>query len=125
MSEPNQSPRLVRRFVEILGLIARGDFERSLDDGMRKAVEAIRAQPGEKGKAMINISIEIAAQGEMMQVKPKLTMKLPEGDVFTPLVLWDHEGAFSLQHPSQIDMFQAPRAVKTDSAEPKAAVAAE
>jgi hypothetical protein len=124
MSEPNQSPRLVRRFTEVLGLIARGEFVQSCDEAMRNAVEAIRAQPGEKGKAHISIDIEIAAQGEMMQVKPKLKVKLPEGDVFTPLVLWDHEGAFSLQHPSQIDMFQ-PRAVKTDGAEQKAAVAAE
>lgn len=104
----DQSPRVVRRFSEVLSLIDRGRFEQSLNEAMREAVEAIRAQPGEKGKATITLEIGIAAQGDMMQVSPKLKVKLPEGDTFTPLVLWDYEGGFSLQHPSQIDMF-APR----------------
>lgn len=104
----HESPRLIRRFSEILGLIDRGRFETSLNDAMREAIEAIRAQPGEKGKASIKIEMEIAAQGEMMQIKPKLVVKLPEGASYTPLVLWDYEGSFTAQHPSQIDMF-APR----------------
>lgn len=120
MPEGSQSPRLVRRFSEVVGLIDRGRFENSLNDALREAVEAIRAQPGEKGKATIDISIEIAAQGEMMQVKPKLKVKLPEGEAFSPLVLWDYEGAFSLQHPSQLDIFQ-PR--EAPAAEAKVAAA--
>lgn len=121
MSDPNA--RLIRRFSEILGLIDRGRFETSLNDAMREAVEAIRAQPGEKGKANIKIELEIAAQGEMMQIKPKLVVKLPEGSGYTPLVLWDYEGAFSVQHPSQIDMFQ-PRAATDKPAEPSNVIAA-
>lgn len=119
----DQTPRLIRRFSEILSLIARGQFEASLNDAMREAVEAIRAQPNEKGKANIKIELEIAAQGDMMQIKPKLVVKLPEGESYQPLVLWDYEGAFSVQHPSQIDMFQ-PRAAENKPTEPASVTAA-
>ena len=97
---------LIRRFSEMIGLIQRGDFERSLDEGIRECLEAIRAQPNEKGKATMTITLQIAAQGEMVQIAPKLAVKLPEGDTFTPLVLWDYEGQLSTQHPNQFSMFK-------------------
>jgi hypothetical protein len=97
---------LIRRFSEMIGLVERGAFERSLDEGIRECLEAIRSQPGEKGKASMHIELHIAAQGEMVQIVPKLKVKLPEGEAFTPLVLWDVDGQLSTQHPSQFSMFK-------------------
>lgn len=97
---------LIRRFSEMIALVDRGKFERSLDEGIRECLEAIRAQPGEKGKATMSIELNIAAQGEMVQITPKLKVKLPEGEAFVPLVLWDFEGQLSTQHPNQFSMFK-------------------
>lgn len=120
MSNPNE-PRLIRRFSEVLGMIDRGKLEASLNEALRESLETIRAQPGEKGKATITLTVEVAAQGEMVQLKPKLTVKLPEGGGYAPLVLWDHEGALTAQHPNQLSMFTGPREAPAAEEAPKAA----
>ena len=103
---------LIRRFSEMIGLIQRGQFERSLDEGLRECLETLRSQPGEKGKATITIDLVIAVQGDMVQISPKLKVKLPEGEGFTPLMLWDHDGALSTQHPNQFSMFKGDEKVE-------------
>jgi hypothetical protein len=98
--------KIIRRFTEMLALIDKGKLERTLDDSLREALETLRAQPGEKGKAEINLNLTVAVQNDMVQIVPKLKMKLPEGEVFAPLTVWDHDGGLSMQHPSQISMFR-------------------
>lgn len=94
-------------------MIDRGKLEASANEAIREALETLAAQPGSKGKATVTVSIEIGYDKGLVNIKPKLTAKLPEGDVFTPLVLWEHDGALSAQHPSQIDMFQPREAAAT------------
>lgn len=105
MPETTSPPRLVRRFTEIVSLIDRGKLESSANEALREALETLENQPGEKGKATITLSLEITLNKGMVQIKPKLTAKLPEGELFSPLVVWTHDGALSLQHPSQLDIF--------------------
>jgi hypothetical protein len=113
------NPRLVRSYTDIIGLIDRGKLLQSANEAIREALETLENQPSEKGKATITLALEFTFEKGMVQVKPKLTAKLPEGETFSPLVVWTHEGALSLEHPSQIDLFRGPRAAPAE--QPKAA----
>lgn len=115
MDTPKTDARLVRRFSEVVSLIDRGKLETACNEAMREALTALSERPDQKGKATIKLELEVSLQGELTQIKPKLTVKLPEGGAFAPLVVWQHEGALSLQHPSQIDMFGGPRPVTADT----------
>lgn len=97
---------LIRRFSEIIAMFDRGRLEASANEAIAEALETLKNQPGEKGKATITLSIEFAYEKGLVNLKPKLTAKLPEGETFSPLVLWEHDGALSTQHPSQFDMFE-------------------
>lgn len=124
MSDPS-APRLIRRFSEVIAMIDRGKLEQSANEAIREALETLGNQPGEKGKATITVSLEFIYEKGLVNIKPKLTAKLPDGDVFSPLVLWEHEGALSAQHPSQIDMFVQPRPAGVSGSDLTKAVAGE
>jgi hypothetical protein len=102
----NGAAPVIRSLSQVIGMIDRGAFQKSADEALREAIESVRAQPGEKGKATITLEMEVAVQGEMIQFKPKLKCKLPDGQSFAPLVLWDHDGGLTAQHPSQMGMFE-------------------
>lgn len=110
---------IIRELAQVIAMIDRGRFARSANEALREAIESVRAQPGEKGKAEITLKLEVAVQGDMIQFKPKLIAKLPDGEHFAPLVLWDHDGGLSTQHPSQLGMFDDVN--QRDTAHPKAA----
>ncbi|VTZ24052.1 hypothetical protein MPC1_16100002 [Methylocella tundrae] len=49
-----------------------------------------------------------------LEIKPSIKSKLPEEKAFSGTPFWTHEGALSVQHPSQIDMFAGPRVTERD-----------
>jgi hypothetical protein len=100
--------RPIRKFTEMLGLLSRGRFEERLDDELAAAIESLEQQPNDQGTAKINVEITLKFQNGRLDVKPNVKSKLPEGQGFTETPFWTHEGALSVQHPSQLDML-APR----------------
>lgn len=106
--------RLIRRFSEILGLLDRGQFEAKCSEAVAEAIESLKGQPGEKGKATVTVSLEIAFDQGLVNIKPSLKSKLPEARTFASTVLWATEdGALSAQHPSQVDLEDHIRKVTT------------
>lgn len=105
------SSPLVRRFVGMLELLNRGRFVEKCDEGLAKTLETLAALPGEKGKAAITVTIDVAYDSGRLDIRPAVKVKLPEDKAFAGTPFWEHEGALSIQHPSQIDMFSSPRDV--------------
>lgn len=97
--------RPIRRFTELLGLLDRGQFEEACDRALADALGALEALPKEKGTATLTIELQVAYDSGRIDVQPKLKSKLPDDKAFGRTPFWAYEGAFSTQHPSQMDIF--------------------
>lgn len=104
--------RVLRSFREMLGLLSRGDFSRRLDEELSAAVEALETMPADKGKAEITVKVVLNYELGRIDVDPSVKVKLPETAKFMKTPFWTHDGALSIEHPNQIDMFSA-RSVST------------
>jgi len=101
--------RVLRSFREMLGLLSRGDFSRHLDQKMEEALEALEACPADKCKAELTIKITFDYELGRIDVKGEAKSKLPDTAKFMKTPFWTIDGALSVEHPNQIDMF--PRGV--------------
>jgi hypothetical protein len=105
---------VIRRFASMLELLNRGRFVEKCDNHLAEAIEALEALPAEKGTVTISLSFSLVYEGGRLEIKPAIKSKLPEEKAFSGTPFWTHEGALSVQHPSQIDMFAGPRAADRD-----------
>lgn len=100
MSQPT-----IRRFTDMLGLLDRGRFAQARDEALAEALTTLEELPSEQGKATITVQVAIAYQNGRLDLTPSVKSKLPEGKGFGATPFWAYEGALSIQHPSQLDMF--------------------
>jgi hypothetical protein len=105
--------RLIHSVTEWLKLYSRGAFEVALNEALRNALQTLSEIPSEKGKATIVVKLELNYQKGMLQLTPSMQVKLPEAQAFGPEVAWVHEGALSMQHPTQIDLEDSIREVSS------------
>ena len=77
-------------------------------------MQALDALPDGKGKVTLTVTLDIAFQEGRVDVKPSVKSKLPEEKSFGATPFWSMEGGFSVQHPSQSDMFAGPRSADRD-----------
>lgn len=103
------SARPIRSVTEILGLLSRGRFSERLDEELEKCITALENLPEEKGSASIEITLQLNFQSGRLDIRPKVNGKLPKEKAFSDTPFWTLDGALSVQHPSQIDMFAGPR----------------
>lgn len=103
------SPRPIRSFVDMLALLSRGRFIEKLDEHLNTALETLEAIPSEKGSATITLAVTLNYDSGRIDIKPAVKSKLPEEKAFSGTPFWAVDGALSVQHPSQIDMFAGPR----------------
>ena len=103
------SARPIRSVTEILGLLSRGRFAERLDEELEKCISALENLPEEKGSASIDITLTLNFQSGRLDIRPKVNGKLPKEKAFSDTPFWTLDGALSVQHPSQIDMFAGPR----------------
>ncbi len=108
----------IRKLFQLLGLIERGRFDEAADEALAKAIETLEALPKQQGKAVIVMTIEISCQKEMINVLPKIQLKLPEDKAFSGTPFWIADGELSTQHPNQLDMLGEPREVRGAPTEP-------
>lgn len=100
----------IRSFTDTIATLNRGKFVEKCDEELARAIQALEDLPGEKGgKATLTITVELAYNGDRIDVKPTVKTKLPEARAFTGTTFWTYEGGLSVQHPSQHDMFAGPR----------------
>ncbi|CAN7319501.1 hypothetical protein LJR009_001628 [Bosea sp. LjRoot9] len=99
------SNRPIRSFVEMLGLLNRGRFVEKCDEHLAKAMAELEALPAEKGSATITVAITLNFESGRLDIKPAIKSKLPEEKGFNGTPFWAVDGALSVQHPSQSDMF--------------------
>ena len=105
------STRPIRTFLELLPVLSRGRFIDKCNDHLTHALEHLEALPDEKGgTATITLTLTVAYQDGRIEVKPAIKSKLPEEKGFAGTPFWSVDGGFSVQHPSQADMFGGPRA---------------
>jgi hypothetical protein len=109
------SDRVIRSYTEMLGLLSRGDFSRRLDQELTKLIETLEALPTESGKATITVGVEFKYELGRIDINPTFKVKLPETDRFMKTPFWTIEGALSVQHPSQLDIFSGPRTVEGEA----------
>lgn len=107
--------RVLRSFREMLGLLSRGDFSRHLDEKMEEAIQALEQCPADKCKAEITVKITLDYELGRIDVKGEAKSKLPETAKFMKTPFWSIDGALSVEHPNQIDMF--PRGIARDDAD--------
>ncbi|MFC3693391.1 hypothetical protein [Chenggangzhangella methanolivorans] len=112
--------RPIRNFLELVGILQRGVVAEKLNEALATTVETLQALPGGKGKAVITLTVEVACDQDRIDVLPAIKCKLPEDKAFARTPFWAFEGALSTQHPSQMDMWGAPRDATAPRAEPAA-----
>ncbi|MER2535508.1 MAG: hypothetical protein ABTQ31_10145 [Rhizobiaceae bacterium] len=100
--------RVLRSFREMIGLLSRGDFDRHLNLKMTECIEALEACPADKCKAEMTVKITFDFELGRIDIKAEAKNKLPETAKFMKTPFWTIDGALSVEHPNQIDMF--PRA---------------
>jgi len=103
------SSPVIRRFVGMLELLNRGRFIEKCDEHLQEAIRALDALPNEKGSVTMTVGITLTYESGRLEIKPSIKSKLPEEKAFSGTPFWTHDGALSVQHPSQIDMFAGPR----------------
>jgi hypothetical protein len=103
------SARPIRSVTEILGLLSRGRFAERLDEELEKCISALENLPEEKGTASIEISLSLNFQSGRLDIRPKVKGNPPKEKAFSDTPFWTLDGALSVQHPSQTDMFAGPR----------------
>lgn len=100
---------ILRRFTDLIGVLNRGRFVEKCDTHLADAMEKLAGLPDEKGTVTLTVTLTIAYQDGRIEVKPAVKSKLPEEKGFTGTPFWSVDGGFSVQHPSQADMFAGPR----------------
>ena len=110
------SPRPIRRFSEMLGLLNRGKFEEKIDEHLASAIQTLEALPTEKGTAKITVEITLNFESGRLDIKPAVKSKLPEEKAFSGTPFWTIDNALSVQHPNQTDMFTRDTSRERDSA---------
>lgn len=107
--EISMSTTPIRRFIGMLEMLNRGRFIEKCDEHLVEAIRMLEALPNERGRAAITLSINIAFESGRIEIVPQVKSKLPEDKAFPGTPFWTHDGALSVQHPSQTDMFAGPR----------------
>lgn len=105
------STKPIRHVTDLFELLNRGRFLEKADEHLAKAIEALEELPEQKGVAKINIELSLSYVEGRLDVKPSVKSKLPEEKGFSGTPFWTIDGALSVQHPSQADMFPGPREV--------------
>lgn len=109
------SARLIRRFTEVLALVENGESENVCNLAVAQIFERLTdAADGTKASLTLKLDFQLT-NGVIEWGCEEPTVKLPKRK-FRKAIGWLHEGAISLQHPKQIDMF-GPRDVTETAAE--------
>ncbi|AZO04562.1 hypothetical protein [Mesorhizobium sp. M2A.F.Ca.ET.043.02.1.1] len=98
---------VLRSFRQMIGLLSRGDFSRHCDKLLGEAIEALEASPADKCQAKITVTITLDYELGRIDVKADAKSKLPDTVKFMKTPFWSIDGALSVEHPNQIDMFPA------------------
>jgi hypothetical protein len=99
----------LRRFLDLLPLLNRGQFVDRLDDEVRAALDALAGE--DKATAVLTIKLTFQKLGDRIDIRPAVSAKLPEPEALSATPFWPLGDALSVQHPSQADMFAGPRTI--------------
>lgn len=108
------SVRIIRSFLQTLGLLSRGKLEEKLNTEMERVLEALDQHPEDKAQATVILEVEFTKLGDRVDCKPTVKVKLPKEKAFASTTFWPLENGLSVQHPSQTDMF-GPRPTRDDA----------
>jgi len=98
--------RLIRSFAEAAGLMSRGAFNDKVDADLKRVVKALEELgPEGKGKARITVKLDLSYVAGQFSITPSVEAKMPADKGFPPTAFWSVDGALTVEHPSQIDMF--------------------
>lgn len=101
--------RIIRSYVQALGLLGRGRFEEKCNSGLESAIRALEEHPDDKATATITVTFKLTKLADRLDIKPDLKVKMPEEKGIPSTTFWPLEGGLSVEHPSQSDMFAGPR----------------
>ncbi|WP_454919255.1 hypothetical protein [Xanthobacter sediminis] len=96
---------LIRDFLKAVGLIHKGKVKAKLDAEMQKVLDAVDQHPEETAIGVVQLTVTVRKMGDRLDIVPKVESKLPKEKGFGPAAFWLVDGALSLQHPDQDDMF--------------------
>lgn len=105
--------RIIRSFVQTLGLLNRGQFEEKLNAALQRTLQSLEEHPEDKVKATVTVVLTVTKLADRLDVKPDVKVKLPEDKAIASTTFWPLDGGLSVQHPSQADMFGGPRATSS------------
>lgn len=101
--------RPIHQLVDLLPVLNRGKFVEKCNEHLNHMLETLEGLPDSQGKATLTVSLTVAYQEGRIEVTPSVKSKLPEEKGFSGTPFWSVGGGFSVQHPSQADMFAGPR----------------
>lgn len=105
------SVKPIRNLLEYLKIVHLGRFDERCEAHLAKAIEEVENSVDEKAAATITLTIHVQKIGERYDITANVNSKLPPERPFKADTAWVIDGAISLQHPRQFDMFNKPRPV--------------
>lgn len=103
------SERVIRGFLQAVGLLSRGKLEKRLNEELARVIETLEQHPEEKAQASLTLEVEFTKLADRIDLKPVVKVKLPKEKGFPATTFWPVGNALSVEHPSQTDMFAGPR----------------
>ncbi len=97
--------RLIRSFFQSVGLIQRGKVEEKLDTELSRVITALEEHPDDIASGSVTLTVTVKKMADRYEVVPKVDTKLPKEKPFNGAAFWVVDGALSVEHPSQADMF--------------------
>lgn len=102
---------MVRRITEatqIIGLLEGGQLASDLSDEIRKTIQDLQEHAGATGtaKGKVALTLSFEQSGEKTEVVADIATKLPKRQRRTSFFFTTDDGALSIEHPRQHDMFK-------------------
>ncbi|WP_029554806.1 hypothetical protein [Xanthobacter sp. 91] len=108
--------RTLRKFFEAVGIMHRGRVEEEADSELHRLIEAVEQHPDETASGTITLTIKVQKVGDRIDCLPQIDMKPPKKKGFKACTFWIVDGALSVEHPSQQDMFGPRDITRRDTA---------
>lgn len=107
----------ISQATEIIGMIERGDLNADLSKVICDVLTQLQDQASEKRKVKgeVKLTLKFEVQGKSVEIEPTIDFKVPK-PVRAKSIYFVTEGALSLDHPNQEDMFRGPRVAETTRA---------
>ena len=109
--------KVLRQATDIIARVERGDLNHDLTNEIEHVLKELadRAPPKGKIKGQVKLTLNFTVDGSSVEFEAGIESKLPKKARRSEMYFVTQDGALSLEHPQQTDIFDGPREVRSAS----------